>query len=90
MPFMYDVFSLITGTHPQSSHFKDENVDGWSRDDKTKAAEFMSYLARFKLIIGAVSFYSLLHPPHALIQKLQGCTKDIVDAYQGVEQISGS
>ena len=31
--------------------------------------------------------FSLLHPLHGLIQKLQGRTKDIVAAYQGVEEI---
>ena len=86
---MFEAFSLIAGTHPQSAQFKDEYVEGWSRDDNTKVVEFMSCLTRFKFIIGAVSLYSLLHPLHGLTQKLQGRTKDIVDAYQGVEEIIG-
>ena len=81
MPFMYEAFSLIAGTHSQSSQFLDDHIVGWSRDDKTKAAEFLSCLARFEFIIGAVSLYSLLHPIYGLTQKLQGRTKDILDAY---------
>ena len=87
MPFMYEAFSLIAGTHPQYAQFKDQYVEGWSRDDKTKAAEFMSCISRFEFIIRAVSLYSRLDPLHGLTQKLQGRSKDIVAAYQGVEEI---
>ena len=84
---MVEAFSLFARTRPQSAQLKDEYVEGWGRDDNTKVVEFMSCLTRFKFIIGAVSLYSLLHPLHGLTQKLQGRTKYIVDAYQGVEEI---
>ena len=82
---MYKVFSLIAGTHPQLAQFKDKYVEGWSRDDKTKAVE--SCISRFELIIRALSLCSRLHPLHGLTQKLQVRSKDIVAAYQGVEEI---
>ena len=47
----------------------------------------MSCISRLEFIIGAVSLFSQLHPLHGLTLKLQGRTKDIVAADQGVEEI---
>ena len=47
--------------------------------------EFIKCLTKFEFVIGVLSLYSLLHHLHNITVKLQGRTKDKVQAYEDVE-----
>ena len=49
--------------------------------------DFMKCLTKFDFVIGVVALYHLLHPLHGITVKLQGRTKDIVQAYEDVEKL---
>ena len=44
----------------------------------------MNLLTKFESVIGMIALYRLLHPVAGIMQKLQGCTIDVIDAYQNV------
>ena len=44
----------------------------------------MNLLTKFESVIGMIALYRLLHPVPGIMQKLQGCTIDVIDAYQNV------
>ena len=85
IPFMYEALQVILGTHPQLEELSADYTKGWSSEDMRKAMEFTKCLTNFDFVIGVVSLYSLLHPLHGITIKLQGRTKDIVQAYEDVE-----
>ena len=41
-------------------------------------------MTKFEFVIEMIALYRLLHPVAGITQKLQGCTIDVIDAYQNV------
>ena len=87
MPFMFEAFQVILGTHERLNEFSTEQTEGWSGEDKKNANDFMHCLSRFDFIIGMVSLYFLLHPIHGTTQKLQGRSQDILQAYIDIDEV---
>ena len=84
MPFIVETFEVINGTHTELDEFEEIYIKGWDAKSKVEATQFLNSLTKFEFVIGMITLYRLLHPVAGIMQKLQGRTIDVIDAYQNV------
>ena len=84
LPFIVEAFEAINGTHTELDQFEEIYTKEWDAKSKVEATQFLNSLIKFEFVIGMIALYRLLHPVAGITQKLQGCTIDVVDAYQNV------
>ena len=70
--------------HTGLDEFEEIYTKGWDAKSKVEATQFLNSLTKFEFVIGMIVLYRLLHPVAGIMQKLQGRTIDVIDAYQNV------
>ena len=73
LPFIEEALEIINETHPSINTFDEIVTKGWDSNSKRSNGLYHSWIHIF------------LHPVASITQKLQGCTIDIVKAYQEVQ-----
>ena len=86
IPFIAEVFEVITGTHPELQALPKERTTGWDAHVKREATSFLNALTKFEFIVGIIVLYRLLHPVAVLTSKLQGRNIDIIEAYESANR----
>ena len=86
IPFIAEVFEVITGTHPELQTLPKERTTGWDAHVKREATSFLNALTKFEFIVGIIVLYRLLHPVAVLTSKLQGRNIDIIEAYESANR----
>ena len=84
LPFIVEAFEVINGTHTELDEFEETYIKRWDAKSKVEATQFLNSLTKLEFVIGMVASYRLLHRVAGITQKLQGCTIDVIDAYQNV------
>ena len=70
--------------HTELDEFEEIYIKGQEAKSKVEATQFLNSLTKFEFVIGMIALYRLLHPVARIMRKLEGCTSDVVDAYQNV------
>ena len=84
LPFIVETFEVINGTHTELDEFEEMYIKRWDAKSKVEATQFLNSLTKFEFVNGMITLYRLLHPVAGMMQKLQGRTVDVIDAYQNV------
>ena len=86
IPFLAEALEVILGTHADLDQLRSDFTNGWDSKTKKEASTSLNALTTLKFLIGIITLYRLLHPLSSVTQKLQGCTADIVYAYNNMQE----
>ena len=75
-----ETVEVISGIHPDINKYDSKYTSGWDTQSKGDALSYIKCCCVFSFIVGLVSLKTLLHPLHGTTVRLQGKTKDLIQA----------